>query len=145
MTVDCWRVRGPSRDRHIYRHRENGLGKRFSRRRDGDDAHDDDIRAYSRQGVHLYFLGPYPFTLTRRTRRTEQGAPYLCGFPTYDWRRVCLIALITRRRYPTRTMGCSRVYQEHCRVQVGNPTTRNPLLTLNTVAVVGFVGSCEKI
>jgi hypothetical protein len=29
-------------------------------------------------GVHLYFVGPYPFNLTRRTRRTEQGAPYLC-------------------------------------------------------------------
>ena len=30
------------------------------------------------RGVHLYFLGPYPFNLTRRTRRTEQGAPSLC-------------------------------------------------------------------
>jgi hypothetical protein len=40
------------------------------------------------RGVHLYFLGPYPFILTRRTRRTEQGVPYICGFPTYDWRRV---------------------------------------------------------
>jgi hypothetical protein len=37
-------------------------------------------------------------------------------------------------------MGPSRVYQEHRRVLVGNPTTRNPLLTLNTVAIVGFVG-----
>jgi hypothetical protein len=37
-------------------------------------------------------------------------------------------------------MGSCRVYQEHRRVLVGNPTTRNPLLTLNTVAIVGFVG-----
>jgi len=25
-----------------------------------------------------------------------------------------------------------------------NPTTRNPLLTLNTAAIVGFVGFCER-
>jgi hypothetical protein len=78
MTVNCWRVRGPSRHRYGYRHREKGLGKRFSRYRDGHDAHDGPLRAYSRQGAHLYFLGPYPFNLTRRTRRAEQGAPYLC-------------------------------------------------------------------
>lgn len=30
------------------------------------------------EGMRLYFVGPYPFNLTRRTRRTEQGAPYLC-------------------------------------------------------------------
>ena len=47
------------------------------------------------EGMRLYFVGPYPFNLTRRTRRAEQVAPYLCGFPTYDWRRVCLISLIT--------------------------------------------------
>jgi hypothetical protein len=29
------------------------------------------IRAYSRQGEHLYFVGHYPFNLTRRTRRGE--------------------------------------------------------------------------
>jgi hypothetical protein len=38
----------PSRHRHGYRHRRNALPKRLTRRRDGDDAHDDDIRAYSR-------------------------------------------------------------------------------------------------
>jgi hypothetical protein len=92
MTVDCGRVGGPSRHRNGERHRRNALPKRLTRRRDGDDAHDADIRAYSRQGMRLYFVGPYPFNLTRRTRRTEQGAPYLCGFPTYDWRRVCLIS-----------------------------------------------------
>jgi hypothetical protein len=48
MTVNRWRVRGPSRHCHGYRHREKGLGKRLTRRRDGDDAHDADIRAYSR-------------------------------------------------------------------------------------------------
>jgi hypothetical protein len=30
------------------------------------------------RGEHLYFVGPYPFNLTRRTRRQEQGVPYLC-------------------------------------------------------------------
>jgi hypothetical protein len=30
------------------------------------------------EGMRLYFVGPYPFNLTRRTRRTEQGVPYLC-------------------------------------------------------------------
>src|SRR5215208_1219930 len=30
------------------------------------------------EGMRLYFVGPYPFNLTRRTRRTEQVAPYLC-------------------------------------------------------------------
>jgi hypothetical protein len=45
---------------------------------DGDDAHDDDIRAHSRQEAHLYFVGHYTFNLTRRTRRAEQGVPYLC-------------------------------------------------------------------
>jgi len=112
MTVNCWCIRGPSR----HRHRGKWLGKRFSRYRDGNDAHDGDIRADSREGVHLYFLGPYPFNLTRRTRRTEQGAPYLCGYSTHDWRRVCLIALITRHRYPTRRMIRRRVYREHRRV-----------------------------
>jgi hypothetical protein len=37
-----------------------------------------------------------------------------------------------------------RVCSKHCRVLVGNPTTRNPLLTLNTVAIVGFVGLYER-
>jgi hypothetical protein len=47
----------PSRHRHGERHRRNALPKRLTRRRDGDDAHDADIRAYSRQRVHLYFVG----------------------------------------------------------------------------------------
>jgi hypothetical protein len=29
------------------------------------------------EGTHLYLVGPYPFNLTRRTRRAEQGVPYL--------------------------------------------------------------------
>jgi hypothetical protein len=57
MTVDCWRVWGRSYHRHSYRHRRNALPKRLTRRRDGDDAHDGPLRAYSRQRVHLYFLG----------------------------------------------------------------------------------------
>jgi hypothetical protein len=78
VTINSWRVRGPSRHRHGYRHRRNALPKRLTRSRDGDDAHDDELRAYSRQVAHLYFVGPYPFNLTRRTRRTEEEAPYLC-------------------------------------------------------------------
>ncbi len=56
VTINSWRVRGPSRHRHE-RHRRNALPKRLTRRRDGHDAHDADIRAYSRQGAHLYFVG----------------------------------------------------------------------------------------
>ena len=80
MTVNRWRVRGPSRHRHGERHRRNALPKRLTRRRDGDDAHDADIRTHSREGVHLYFLGPYPFNLIRRTRRNEQGARTYAAF-----------------------------------------------------------------
>jgi hypothetical protein len=68
------------------------------------------------EGMRLYFVGPYPFNLTRRTRRGGQGAPYLCGFLTYDRRRVSPITLITRRPYPTRRMVRRLVYSEHCRV-----------------------------
>jgi hypothetical protein len=53
MTVNCGCVWGPS----CHRHRGKGLGKRFSRYRDGDDAHDGHLRAYSRQGALLYFVG----------------------------------------------------------------------------------------
>jgi hypothetical protein len=28
---------------------------------------------------------------------------------------------------------------------MSNPTTRNPLLTPNTVTIVGFVGFCEEV
>jgi hypothetical protein len=37
---------------------------------DGHDAHDDDIRAYSRQGALLYFVG----SLTPSTKRDEPDA-----------------------------------------------------------------------
>ena len=57
MTVNRWRVRGPSRQRHGERHQENPIGKRPSSYHDGDDAHDADIRAYSRQGMRRYFVG----------------------------------------------------------------------------------------
>jgi hypothetical protein len=30
------------------------------------------------EGMCRYFVGHYPFKLTRRTRRIEQGVPYLC-------------------------------------------------------------------
>ena len=56
VTINSWRVRGPSRHRHGERHRRNTLPKRLTRYRDGDDAHDADLRAYSRQGMRLYFV-----------------------------------------------------------------------------------------
>jgi hypothetical protein len=69
VTINSWRIQGPSCHRHGERQRRNALPKRVPRRRDGDDAHDDELRVRSRQGAHLYFVGPYPFNLTRRTRR----------------------------------------------------------------------------
>ena len=57
MTINCWRVRGPSHHRHGERHRRNALPKRLTRCHDGHDAHDGPLRAYSREGVHLYFVG----------------------------------------------------------------------------------------
>jgi hypothetical protein len=48
MTLNCWRVRGPSPHRHDERHRRNALPKRLTRYRDGDDAHDGHLRAYSK-------------------------------------------------------------------------------------------------
>ena len=56
MTVNRWRVRRPSRHRHGERHRRNALPKRLTRRRDGHDAYDDELRGFSRQGAHLYFV-----------------------------------------------------------------------------------------
>jgi hypothetical protein len=43
--------------RHVHRHRVNRIVKPLPRYHDGDDAHDADIRAYSRQGMRLYFVG----------------------------------------------------------------------------------------
>ena len=80
---------------------------------DGDDGH---LRAYSTQGALLYLVGPYPFTLTRRTRRAEQGVPYLLDLWGHLRCRVCLISLTTRRRYPTTDHLCRRVCREHRRV-----------------------------
>ena len=37
-----------------HRHGEIGLGKSLPRYHDGDDAHDDESRAYSTWGAHLY-------------------------------------------------------------------------------------------
>ena len=71
VTVNSWYIRGSSRHRHDERHRRNALPKRLTRYRDGHDAHDGHLRAYSRQGMRLYFVGHYPFKLIRRTRRAE--------------------------------------------------------------------------
>ena len=122
----------------------NALPKRLPRRRDVHDAHDGPLRAYSRQGAHLYFVGHHPFNQTRRTRRQKQRVPYLCGFSAYAWCRVRLISLMTRRRYPTTDHPFRRVCSEHCRILVGNPTTTNTLLMPDTPAIVGFVGFSEK-
>jgi hypothetical protein len=64
--MNCWSIRGSS----CHRHQENPIGKRPTRRLDGDDAHDDPLRAYSRQRVHLYFLG----SLTPSTEPDEPDA-----------------------------------------------------------------------
>jgi hypothetical protein len=56
MTVNCQCIWGPSRHRHGERHGEIGLGKPLARYRDGDDAHDGHLRAYSRQGMRRYFV-----------------------------------------------------------------------------------------
>jgi hypothetical protein len=97
------------------------------------------------RGVHLYFLGPYPFNLTRRTRRAEQGAPYLCGFPTYDWRRVRRISLITRRRYPTTDYPLRRVCTEHRRVPDTEPDDYKPLTYAGYPGYRRVRRVCEKV
>jgi hypothetical protein len=48
VTINSWRVRGPSRHRHGERHGEIGLCKEFFPQCDGDDAHDNELQAYSR-------------------------------------------------------------------------------------------------
>jgi hypothetical protein len=89
VTIDSWRVRGPSRHRHGERHRRNALPKPLTRRRDGDDAH---IRAYSRQGdAPLLRRLSYCFNLTRRTRRWEQLILFLCCSRAYNLCRVSQI------------------------------------------------------
>ena len=50
MTVNRWCIWGPSLHRHGYCHRRNTLPKRFPRRRDGDDARDGHLRAFSYGG-----------------------------------------------------------------------------------------------
>jgi hypothetical protein len=54
--------------------------------------------SYSRQGMRLYFVGPYPFNLTRRTRRWEQKILFLCCSRADNLCRVFSDWLITRRR-----------------------------------------------
>jgi hypothetical protein len=43
--------------RHIQLHRVNRIGKPLPRYHDGRDAHEGHLRANSRQGAHLYFVG----------------------------------------------------------------------------------------
>jgi hypothetical protein len=70
MTMNSWCIRGSSRHRHGYCHRRNALPKRLPRRRDGDDAHDGPLRAYSRRELRLYFVG----SLTPSTKPDEPDA-----------------------------------------------------------------------
>ena len=123
VTINSWHVGGSS----CHRHRGKGLPERLPRSRDGHDAHDGPLLAYSRQRVYLYSLGAYPFhpNPTNPTRRAM--SPYLCGFSTYDWCRVCLISMISRRRYPTKRMVRRRVGSEHCRVLDTQPDDNKPL------------------
>jgi hypothetical protein len=46
---------------------------------------------------------------------------------------------------PDEGYPCRRVGEEHRRVGNQNPTTTNPLLMPDTVAIVGFVGLFEKV
>jgi hypothetical protein len=68
------------------------------------------------EGKRRYFLGPYPFNLTRRTRRWEQKILFLCCSRAYNLCRVFSDWLITRRRHPTTDRPCRRVGEEHRRV-----------------------------
>ena len=43
-------------DRHVIVIGGKSLPKRLTRYRDGDDAHDADLPAYSRQGMRRYFV-----------------------------------------------------------------------------------------
>jgi hypothetical protein len=63
--------------RHVHRHRVNCIGKPLPRYHDGRDAHDGHLRAYSRQGAHLYFVGSLtPSTNpTNPTRRARSPVP----------------------------------------------------------------------
>jgi hypothetical protein len=63
MTMDRCCAWSPSCLRHVYHHCGNLIYKRFSDYHDDDDAHDDGLRAYSKQGMRLYFVGLYPFAL----------------------------------------------------------------------------------
>ena len=63
--------------RHGFRHRRNALPKRLPRRRIGDTPMMN-CECYLDRGAPLLRRIPYPFNLTRRTRRQEQAAPYLC-------------------------------------------------------------------
>jgi hypothetical protein len=53
VTINSWRVRGPSRHRHGKRHGEIGLGKLYSRPHDDDDAHDGEPQRFSRRWRRL--------------------------------------------------------------------------------------------
>ena len=115
MTVDCWRVRGPSRHRHVHRHRGNRIDKQLLATMTVMTLVTMNCTDILKGGTSLL---PRPLSLqpARRTRRTEQGAPYLCCSGVLNRCRVFQIDPITRRRYPTRGMVRRRVYREHRRV-----------------------------
>ena len=73
MTVNCQCIWGPSRHRHGERHRRNALPKRLSSYYDGDDAHDDDLRAFSCGGFPSSGKGWLPPARISALRRS--GTP----------------------------------------------------------------------
>jgi hypothetical protein len=69
VTINCWRVREPSR----HRHQENPIGKRLSSYHDGDDARDGHLRTFSCGGSsHRERAGGTP--AIRSIRRTVARA-----------------------------------------------------------------------
>ena len=81
------------------------------------DAHDGPMRIFSRRGSRLCFVGSLIPSIKpdKPDTLTRQQERFNVGF------------------------GESIVG-----FRIQNPTTRNPLLMLNTVGIVGFVGFCEE-
>jgi hypothetical protein len=63
------------------------------------------------EGTHLYFVGYYPFNLTRRTRRWARKISFLCCSRGYNLCRVFSDWLITRRSHQTTDQLCRRVIE----------------------------------
>jgi hypothetical protein len=117
---------------------------RFCCCHDGDDAHDAHLRKFSRcRGApllrRLFALFSDP---TNPTSEPERCIPMRFMSPSsvsgYQDRPR------TRHLNPTTDHHYCRACRNIVGSQTHNPTTRNPLLTPNTRAIVGFVGFCER-